>query len=55
MIKNENKYVAGDIVYAKENPNVKLIVRRYLARIYFCKFPNEPDRNELILFERELL
>lgn len=50
-----NKYVAGDIVYAKVNPKVKLVVRRYVDRIYFCRFPDEPERKELALFERELV
>ncbi len=51
----ENKYVAGDTVYAKINPKVKLVVRRYIDRIYDCQFPNEPERKELALFERELV
>ena len=51
----ENKYVAGDTVFAKVNPEVKLVVRRYIHRIYYCQFPNEPERKELALFERELV
>ena len=51
----ENKYVAGDVVYAKEDPEVKLVVRRYISRIYYCQFPNEPERKELVFFERELI
>ena len=49
-----NKYSAGDEVYAKKDPEIKLIVRRYVDSIYYCRFPNEPDRKELALFEREL-
>lgn len=49
------KYVAGDTVYTKVNPEIKLIVRRYVSRIYYCTFPEEPERKELALFERELV
>lgn len=52
---NENKYVAGDIVYEKVKPEVKLVVRRYIDRIYFCRLQDEPERKELALFERELV
>jgi len=55
MKEKDNKYEAGDAVYAKEAPDVKLIVRRYLDRIYYCRFPEEPDRKELVYFERELV
>jgi hypothetical protein len=55
MEEKENKYKAGDIVYAKENPGLKLVVRRYIDRIYYCRFPDEPDRKDLALFERELV
>lgn len=55
MEDDENKYKAGDVVYAKANPDVKLIVRRYIDRIYYCKFQNDPNRKELALFERELV
>ena len=55
MKERENKYGAGDTVYAKLNPDVKLVVRRYIDRIYYCRFPDEPDRKELALFERELV
>lgn len=51
----EAKYVAGDTVYSKANPDVKLVVRRYVSRVYYCRFPDEPDRKELVFFERELV
>ncbi len=51
----ENKYKAGDAVYAKIKPDVKLVVRRYIDRIYYCKFFNEPNRKELALFESEIV
>lgn len=57
-MKNEygnNKYVSGDIVYAKEHPNLKLLVRRYIDRVYYCKVVDYPERKELVYFERELI
>lgn len=51
----ENKYKEGEIVYAKVNPEVKLVIRRYVDKIYYCKFPDEPARKELVYFEREIL
>ncbi len=55
MEQRENKYTSGDIVYAKVNPKEKLVVRRYIDKIYYCKYHDEPDRKELPLFTRELV
>jgi len=49
------KYAHGDIVYSKKYPNVRLKVRRYVSRIYYCQFMDNPDQKELALFERELV
>ena len=51
----ENKYKEGDVVYAKVNPLLKLIVRRYLNGIYFCKIQQDLTAKELVYFERELI
>lgn len=51
----ENKYKEGEIVYAKINPSLKLIIRRYVDRIYYCKIQEDPARKELVYFERELM
>ena len=50
-----NKYKVGDMVYAKANPNLKLIVRRLVDRVYYCKVQEDPERKELVYFERELV
>lgn len=50
----ENKFKEGDVVFAKVNPDVKLVVRRYVTRIYYCKIQHDPDRKELVYFEREI-
>jgi hypothetical protein len=51
----ENKYATGAIVVAKVNPERKLIVRRYVDRIYFCTVQGDPSHKDLAYFERELL
>ncbi len=51
----EHKYDDGDIVYAKVNPAEKLLVRRYIDRIYFCRHIPDLDQKELAYFERELV
>lgn len=51
----DNKYKIGDLVYTKKNSDVKMIVRKYYAKIYYCKFADLPMKEELALFERELL
>ncbi|MBL7931184.1 MAG: hypothetical protein JNL60_04765 [Bacteroidia bacterium] len=50
----ENKYSEGSIVYANEDPNVRLLVRRYVDRIYYCKIYNDSSGTELVYFEREI-
>lgn len=51
----QNKYNAGDIVYAKENPALKLVIRRYIDQVYYCKVFEDLNRKELVYFERELV
>lgn len=48
------KYKEGDVVYAKEAPTLKLVVRRYIHRIYYCRAPDNPTGKDLVYFEREL-
>ena len=51
----ENKYKEGEEVYAKVNPSLKLIIRRYVDRIYYCKIKINPTLKEPVYFERELM
>ncbi|UZR96763.1 hypothetical protein [Chondrinema litorale] len=53
-IEIDNKFKEGDVVFSKKDTSLKLIVRRYTKKIYYCKFPDEPNRKELVFFEREL-
>jgi hypothetical protein len=50
-----NKHHENEEVYAKVHPNVKLIVRRYIDRVYYCKIASAPERKELVYYERELM
>jgi hypothetical protein len=51
----DNLYKEGSTITAKANPGQKLVIRRYLQRIYYCAVINEPDRKDLVYFERELI
>lgn len=51
----ENKFKEGEEVYAKVNPSLKLIIRRYVDRIYYCKIKKNPTQKELVYFEREIM
>ncbi|MFZ9047124.1 MAG: hypothetical protein ACO2ZZ_14820 [Cyclobacteriaceae bacterium] len=50
----ENKYKEGDVVFAKIEPTQKLIIRRYVDRIYYCKVVGDQNTKEVVYFEREL-
>lgn len=50
----ENRFKAGDSVYALENPTCKLIVRRYVERIYYCQLSDNLSANDQAFFDREL-
>ncbi len=51
----ENKYPIGSEVFAKVNPDLKLTIRTYLKRIYYCTVNNNPSQKDLVYFERELM
>lgn len=50
----DNKYKAGETVFAKESPTIPLIIRRYVHRIYYCKIVDDPENAESVYYEREL-
>ena len=50
----ENKYQEGSEVYALAFPEIVLIIRRYVDRVYYCTIKEHPDAKELVYFEREL-
>jgi hypothetical protein len=51
----ENKYKEGEVVYAKTKPTIRLVIRRYIDRIYYCTVEGNPKLREEVYFERELL
>jgi hypothetical protein len=50
----ENKFKEGEEVYAKTDPELKLVVRRYVDRVYYCRIKGNQDHDDLPYFEREL-
>ncbi|MEO9483961.1 MAG: hypothetical protein ABJG47_10965 [Ekhidna sp.] len=46
-----NSYKEGDQVSPKSNPALKLKVRRYVDRIYYCR---DTSGKEFAFFEREI-
>lgn len=51
----ENIFPEGSAVFAKVNPALKLVVRRYVKCIYYCTIQANPSQKELVYFERELM
>ena len=50
----ENKFKEGEEVFAKVDPSVKLIIRRYVDRVYYCKIKKDLSLKEKVYFEREI-
>lgn len=51
----ENKFPEGMLISAKEHPEVKLIITKYYKRIYYCALQSDPDKKQLVYFEKELI
>ena len=51
----ENIYKEGTLITAKSDPDRKLIIGRYIKRIYYCKPVDDPDGKPMAYFERELI
>jgi hypothetical protein len=51
----ENRYEAGAVITAKENPAQKLVINRYYHRIYYCYKDGDQTKKLLAYFEHELL
>ena len=47
------KFKEGEAVFENVNPSRKLLVRRYLDRIYYCR-TESPPLKDVVFFEREL-
>jgi len=51
----DNIYKEGTYITAKAHPNRKLIIGRYIKRIYYCHPADDPHGKALAYFERELI
>ena len=51
----DNKFKIGATIYAKVNAQQKLIISDYKDRIYYCSIDGEPNKKQLVYFERELI
>lgn len=49
----ESNYFEGQVVVAIANPLVKLVIRRYVYRIYYCSLLDDPTK-EFVYFGREI-
>lgn len=49
------KFKAGEIVIERTQPARKLVVSRYLDRIYYCKAQENRHQKALVYFERDLM
>ena len=50
----ENKFLVGETVFAKVHPEVMLVIRRYVDRIYYCRLKEGKSHKDLVYFEREI-
>jgi hypothetical protein len=51
---DDNIYEAGTVVAAKEYPDRKLVIMKYLHRIYYCAVLGDAN-NHLAYFETQLM
>lgn len=51
----DNIYQEGSYITAKNDPSRKLIIKRYIKRIYYCNVVGDPTEKLLVFFERELI
>lgn len=52
---DDNIYKEGTVITAKVDPGLKLIIKKYYQRIYYCAVVSDPERKHLVYFERELI
>lgn len=55
MRQNDNIYKTGSIVAAKKDPNVKLMIRKYIHRTYYCTVIGDAAISQLRYLEKDLL
>lgn len=52
---SDNIFAPGAFITAKENPSLKLKIKTYYHRIYYCEVVGDEQRKQLAYFERELM
>lgn len=55
LTNNDNIYTLGTVITAKARPQVKLIIRKYYHRTYFCEVMDDLTQKHLEYFEKELI
>lgn len=51
----DNRFEEGSIIVAKANPEIRLLITKYLQRIYYCVELDDPTQKTQVYFERELI
>ncbi len=51
----EVKYHEGDVVFAKIEPSLKLVIRLYIGGLYYCKVQQDAAREEVVYAENGLM
>jgi len=51
----DNNYEVGSIVLAKTSPTVRLQIKKYFNRIYYCEIVGDESAKQKAYFERELV
>lgn len=54
-VNNDNIYPVGTMIFAWEQPNLKLVIEQYMQRIYFCRVLDQPGTKQIPYFEKELV
>ena len=52
---SDNIYGEGTFITAKGDPSLRLKIKKYYQRIYYCEVVGDERRKQLAYFERELV
>lgn len=52
---DDNIYPVGAFVFAKESPTIRLQIRAYNQRIYYCQIVDDEAAKQKAYYEHELL
>lgn len=52
---NDNLYPAGTVISAKRDPNVKLVIMKYIHNTYYCSIVGNAVVNNLRYQEKDLI